>query len=207
MNPFAVLLYILLRILYRRARVPQLLEGWRIAVQSRKDDSSRQEVFETIWNQYHKRILFFIRSMVSDSAEDLMQDVMLKVYKNLETYNPRYSFNGWIYAIARNHCINQLKRRKLPIQGPPPGREDPVMVSDKHDPEGKMIRKELDDKIQAILGSMESEHRQMAFLRFHEGLKCREIARILDLPAGTVKSRLHRIRKTIQEGLEHYYED
>jgi RNA polymerase sigma factor (sigma-70 family) len=187
--------------------VQQLAEGWRIAVQSRKDIRSRQEIFETIWNQYHKRILFFIRGMVSDSAEDLLQDVMLKVYQNLDTYLPRYSFKGWIYTVARNHCINQLKRKKLPLQGQGPGNDERGILSDNHNPEERMIQSELNAHIQILLDSMQPELRQMAFLRFYEGLKCREIARILDMPSGTVKSRLHRIRRTLQEGLEHYVED
>jgi RNA polymerase sigma-70 factor (ECF subfamily) len=54
--------------------------------------------------------------MVKDNAEDLFQDVMLKVYRNLDRYNPLYSFNSWIYSIARNHCLNFINKKRLPVQ-------------------------------------------------------------------------------------------
>jgi len=51
--------------------------------------------------------------MVKENAEDLFQEIMLKVFQNLSTYNPMYSFNTWIYTIARNHCVNYITKRKL----------------------------------------------------------------------------------------------
>lgn len=185
----------------------QLLKNWHIYIQTRKNHQSRQKIFEIIWKQYHKRILYFIRNMVAANAEDMLQDVMLKVYRNLHTYNPRYSFNGWIYTIARNHCFNQLKKRKLPVQDPVNSSENIVIHTDKLNPEKEMIHKELNKKINEIIGAMPYEHCQIAFLRFFEGLKCREIAQILKIPSGTVKSRLHYIRKVLQKKLEQFYEN
>jgi RNA polymerase sigma-70 factor (ECF subfamily) len=71
----------------------------------------QQAIFTEIWKQYHQRLLFFIRPMVGIEAEDLLQEIMLKVYEHLGTYNPFYSLNTWIYAIARNHCLNFLQKK------------------------------------------------------------------------------------------------
>jgi RNA polymerase sigma factor (sigma-70 family) len=186
--------------------VRQFLEGWQIYLKARGDQRTRQDLFRDIWNAYHKRILFFIRNMISGESEDLMQDVMLKVYRNLETFNPRYAFSTWIYAIARNHCINELRKHRPDIRSL--GAED-NLPSQLHpgDPEAALREKELNAEIWKALRRMQPDYSQMAYLRFYEGLKCREIARIMGIPAGTVKSRLFQIRKTLQNALEHYHED
>jgi len=87
-----------------------LVNSWQIFIQCRGSDRSRKKLFNHIWNQYQRRIIFFIHNMVKDNAEDLFQEVMLKVYQNLDKYNPLYSFNTWIYTIARNHCLNYLNK-------------------------------------------------------------------------------------------------
>ena len=184
----------------------QFLEGWQIFLKARGDQNTRQDLFRDIWDAYQKRILYFIRNMVSGDAEDLMQDVMLKVYRNMESYNPKYAFSTWVYAIARNHCINELRKHRPDIR-PLDAGENLPSPSSSGNPEAGLAGSELNAEIRKILRRMQPDYSQMAYLRFFEGLKCREIARIMDIPAGTVKSRLYQIRKTLQNGLERYYED
>lgn len=181
------------------------IKNWQIYIQCRRSEGSRRELFNLIWNQYQRRIIFFIRNMVKDNAEDLFQDVMLKVYRNLDKYNPLYSFNSWIYSIARNHCLNFINKKRLPAQSLESGDESQHGAKENNSPEVESINKELTQKIENVLNTFSEENRQVAFLYFYEELKNREIAQIMDVPTGTVKSRLHKIREILKKDLEKYY--
>ena len=65
---------------------------------------------------YRKQLTFFIRNFVRDEAEDIFQEVMLKVFQNIEKFNPLYPFSTWIYTIARNQSLNYINKRKLPAE-------------------------------------------------------------------------------------------
>ena len=182
--------------------IEYLLSKFRIFIQSRKSDEARHSLFHEIWRQYHKRLLFFIRHMVREDSEDLLQEIMLKVFQNIEHYNPFYSFNTWIYTIAKNHCINFVKKRKLATR---PLTHEPTIDQSlfvNHSPEQEMICRELFDRIDGFFSQLEPTYQQMAFLRFYEGMKIRTIARLLNIPEGTVKSRLYLIKKDLGALLE-----
>ena len=182
-----------------------LVNSWQIFIQCRGSDGSRKKLFNLLWNQYQRRIIFFIQNMVKDNAEDLFQEVMLKVYQNLDKYNPLYSFNTWIYTIARNHCLNYLNKKKISTVNLDRG-VGKYEVKDIDSPEAKSLNKELHQKIENLLGTFSEENRQIAFLRFYEGMKDRDIARVMEVPTGTVKSRLHKIRTILKKDLETFYE-
>lgn len=181
------------------------IKNWQIFIQSRKSESSRKELFDLIWNQYQRRIIFFIRNMVKDNAEDLFQDVMLKVYRNLDKYNPLYSFNSWIYSIARNHCLNFINKKRIATQSLESRNDSQHTGEMNNSPEVNSINKELNQKIEDVLNTFSEENRQVTFLYFYENFKNREIAQIMDVPTGTVKSRLHKIRSILKKDLENYY--
>jgi RNA polymerase sigma-70 factor (ECF subfamily) len=175
---------------------------WKVYFQSRGGLTSREDVFKEIWQRYHRRLFFFIRDMVGEDAEDVIQDIMFKVYQNLERYRPTYSVSTWLYTIARNHCINYLSKCKVKTQNI----LEKIANSSRHSvndtPESLAIRKETVEKIDRFMKQLEPAYRQMAFLRFYEGLKFGEIAQIMDVPVGTVKSRIHLIRKDLKKSLE-----
>lgn len=181
-------------------------ESWTIAIQSRSNTKGRQQLFDKIWKMYHKRLFFFIRNIVPNEAEDLLQEVMLKVYQNLKRYNPLYAFNTWIYTIARNHCINYLNKRKLNSQSINAMKENRWLKNVGSTPESDLLNDEMTRQIEKILSGFEADFRQIAYLRFYEGMTCPNIAKIMNIPNGTVKSRLHGIRKKIKEALEKYNE-
>ena len=184
----------------------KLIESCQIFIQCRGNDSSREKLFNLLWNQYQRRVTFFIQNMVKDNAEDLFQEVMLKVYQNLDKYNPVYSFNTWIYTIARNHCLNYLNKRKLHTVNLDKEEANNFEPINLNSPETQSLNKELHQTIDNILSTFNEDNRQIAFLRFFEGMKNRDIARVMDIPTGTVKSRLHKIRTSIKNELEKYYE-
>lgn len=93
-------------------RLRQYLKKWQDIFDLNQDELTGHKLFNEIWTKYHKRLLFFIKSRLADGAEDVLQEIMLKVYHNLENYNP-ISFNSWIYTVARNHCINSMAKKRL----------------------------------------------------------------------------------------------
>lgn len=179
--------------------------NWQIFIQCRKNEDSRKELFDQIWNQYQGRIVYFIRNMIRDNAEDLFQDIMLKVYQNLERYNPVYSFDTWIYTIARNHCLNHLNRKKISIVNPDSENTETLEGMDNDSPEKIFFDTELRQNIETLLRRLDRDNRQIAFLYYYEGMKNRNIAHIMKIPTGTVKSRLHKIRALLKKDLEKFY--
>lgn len=148
--------------------------------------------------------MFFIRNFVGIDAEDVFQEVMLKVFQNIEKFNPLYSFNTWVYSITRNHCINHLNKRKLPMATEDP--ETSSLASGYTSQEDKLIHKELHREIDRILAEFSEDNQQIVFLRYYEGMKYREIARVMNFSTGTVKSRLHASRSILRKALEAYDE-
>jgi RNA polymerase sigma-70 factor, ECF subfamily len=182
------------------------ISNWQVFILSRGSQESRGRVFNAIWAYYQKRLLFFIGHMTAGNSEDLFQEVMLKVYQNLEKYNPLFSFNTWIYTIARNHCLNHLNKGRLPSGSGINTAEERSIETDCATPEDRALYKELHQTIGATLDRLNDDNRQIAFLRFFEGMKDGDIAGIMNIPAGTVKSRLHLVRQTLKEALEKYHE-
>ena len=134
-------------------------------------DQSRNELFESIWREYQPAMVVFVRSITGLSAqdvEDLVQEIMLKVYGNLHLYNPLRDFKVWIYSVARNHCIDRFRR-----QAGPSGEEaqwnDPAgipLTCAEPNPEEAVIAGELHRIIESYLMSLDSVDRQISFLRF-----------------------------------------
>lgn len=176
----------------------------QVYIQCRGRGETREKLFRTIWNLYQKRLTYFIRNFVKDDTEDVFQEIMLKVFENIKKFNPLYSFNTWIYSIARNHCINHLNKRKPPMT--PGNPESSLPASGDVSSEDKVLRKEFYGEIDRVLATFNEDNQQIAFLRFFEGMKHREIARVMNIPTGTVKSRLHASRSHLKKVLEAYHE-
>jgi len=136
-------------------------------------------------------------------AEDIVQEAMEKVFKGIGTYNPAWSFSTWIYTIARNTCRDRARReRRAPVVRSLtdlPASREPFHL---RTPEQEIIRKEEDRRVEAFFEGVEPETRQIAFLRFHQGMRCAEIAAVMSMPVGTVKFRLHEIRRKLKLHLE-----
>ena len=162
--------------------------------------------FELVWEQYHPRLAVFVSNMVQRENldwEDLVQDIMLKVYKNIHRYDPAYSFTTWFYSIARNHCIDALNKAKtnartinaLKVESKVSGPSD-------DDPERAFFKQTLGRRVQTFIDDLDPLNRKIVFLRFYEALKYREIAAIVGLPDGTVKYRVHLVRQELKQELK-----
>jgi RNA polymerase sigma-70 factor, ECF subfamily len=180
------------------------LEKWIIYWLSRGGEKGREKAFDRIWRLYHGRILYFVRQRAASDAEDLVQEIFIKVFRNLDRFDPSRPFIAWIFAVARNHCINHAaaKRPVLRLLGDS-GKGDEKAV-DSGTPESILIENERDRIIRKALDGLDADSREMAFLRYFEGLKTRQIADVCGLPEGTVKSRLFAIRGALKEALEEH---
>ena len=128
----------------------------------------------------------------------MAQEVLVKVYRNFEKYDSAYSMTTWIYRIARNHCIDTARQHIRKRHAALPDNIEAGGLT----PEETAVTAEETALVESFLDSLERTDRQIAFLRFYEDAKYREIAEVLDIPAGTVKYRVHEIRKGLRAFLQ-----
>ncbi len=175
----------------------------------------RQAAFGELLRRYQRPIFSLVFRMVRDRslAEDLAQEAFIRAFGAIGSYDPRYKFSSWIFKIANNHTIDHLRKRKLDtvsIHGSPharTAREEEetrlVVESGGESPQEYVEHKELGSQIEHAIGKLRPEYRTAILLRHVEGYPYDEIAEIMELPLGTVKTYLHRARSELKEHLAH----
>lgn len=137
-------------------------------------------------------------------AEDLVQDTMVKAFRNWEKFEPGTSARAWLLAILRNTFINAYRReQREPVLMEPEVLEAQAAAhpGEDSDPEGAFFDQIVDARILQALDRLAPEFREVMVLSDVEGLPYAEIAHALDIPVGTVKSRLFRARRQMQNEL------
>jgi RNA polymerase sigma-70 factor (ECF subfamily) len=151
----------------------------------------------------------------AEDAEDLVQESYLKAYKYYDKFQEGTNFKAWLFKILKNTFINNYRRRQ---QRPPQSDfaeiEDSfeTQVSDEvkrriKSPEEQLLEDVLDEDVQRALDELPTDYRMAVVLADLEGFSYKEIAEILELPVGTVMSRLYRGRKLLEESMLHYARD
>jgi RNA polymerase sigma-70 factor (ECF subfamily) len=140
----------------------------------------------------------------NSQAEDLVQDTMLKAYRSWKQYRPGTNAKGWLLTILRNTFINDYRRRKhepiaMDLDVVEPHAIDRSMQE--VDPEGTFFSQIVDDKVLEAIDALPTEFREVLVLSDVEGMRYAEIAETLQIPVGTVKSRLFRARRHLQADL------
>jgi RNA polymerase sigma-70 factor (ECF subfamily) len=158
--------------------------------------------FEVLYSRHASRIRGFIQRFVGDRdwADDLTQEVFLKVYRNPKAFDPRGRFLTWIYAVARNASIDFLRLKKLPsvpIGGA--GRDEIEGVVEPAtaphaQPESIALQRELDGRVREVIGTLSVKLREVFVLCAIQGLSYEDAAEIIGCPVKTVSSRLSRAR-------------
>lgn len=182
------------------------LEGTTILLQAASGRADiRERCFRRLWREYYPRLVVFVRAHggAADEEEDVAQEVMEKVFRALPTYDPAWRFSTWVYTIARNSCRDRARRARTRPQPASlsdlPGSRQP---SHAVTPERELLGKETERQIEEFLAAEEPDTRQIAFLRFHQRLRYGEIARVTGMPVGTVKFRIHDVRRRLRLHLE-----
>jgi RNA polymerase sigma-70 factor, ECF subfamily len=169
--------------------------------------------FEQLFYRYEKRIFSFIRQMIQDrdDSAELTQDTFIKAYHSLRYLKSDNAFSSWLYRIALN-LVRDKTRKYEPnyvcIDEPytdQEGAEFKVEIPDwSANPREVTLQQELQTKIQTAVSSLPKLQREVVILYHIEGLGIEEICTILDIPSGTVKSRLARAREILRIKLETY---
>lgn len=145
----------------------------------------------------------FIFRFVRDRAlaEDLAQEGFLRVYQRLHTYDPARKFSSWFFQVLRNITIDYLRVHRLQTASldalAEEGNQGAAVDRESASPEELAGQGELASAMTAALSRIRPEYREVVVLRYQEGLTHPEIAEILGLPSGTVKTYLHRARKEL----------
>jgi RNA polymerase sigma-70 factor (ECF subfamily) len=169
-----------------------------------------REKFKTLWEYYYPRLLLYTGSFKGLPVEpgDIVQDILLKVFNNLHTYNRLYSLSTWVYNIAKNCLIDAYRKNKRNIRTVS---IDEVNEQDILDKGGaivnKVIEKDSIEECRQCIKSLSKKDQRLIFLKYYEGLNSKEIARIEGVSHNTVRQRLMIIRQHIRKQLGEDYEN
>ena len=173
-----------------------------------------EAAFRELVRRYERPVFSLVYRMVRDRAlaEDLAQETFIKVLNGIKSYRPEFKFSSWIFKVANNAAIDHLRKRSvdtLSLDGAPnattsEGRAaSAIQVGDHREtPLQEVEARELGSAIERAIGRLRPEYRTCILLRHVEGYAYEEIARMLDLPLGTVKTYIHRARNELRGYLE-----
>ena len=166
--------------------------------------------FEALMRHYYPRILNFIYRFVGNhsTAEDLTQEVFMRVYNNARKYRPKSGFQTWIYTIAKNVALNDLRRgRRFAYSLDEPTSGDGHKIyretenSEALSPDEKIIQKEKAVRIRAAIGKLPDNQKVAVILRRYEEFSYAEIAATLNVSDKAVKSLLSRAMQNLKNRL------
>lgn len=164
-----------------------------------------QDAFLVLMRRYEGRLMAYIlrfSGLAREDAEDILQEVFLKAYINLNAFDTDLKFSSWIYRITHNEAINAYRKRKARPQNAEGLDENflsnlPAELKLDHE----VDRRFLEKRMRTVLGKMKLEYREILILRFWEDKDYREISDILKKPMGTVATLLNRAKKAFEEEL------
>ena len=180
--------------------------------------SGREAAYRELVRRYERPVFALLYRMVRDRelAEDLAQETFIKALNAIDSYRPEFKFSSWIFKIANNAAIDHLRRRELDtlsLDGSPHAETPEAMQATalqigarQESPLDAVEARELGGAIEAAIGRLRPEYRSCILLRHVEGRAYEEIAEILDLPLGTVKTYIHRARNELRLALAHLKE-
>jgi RNA polymerase sigma-70 factor (ECF subfamily) len=172
-------------------------------------DGDRQ-AFEQLVRRHQRGLVSHIFRMTGrrDGALDLAQEVFLKVYLSLPSFDPKYRFTTWLYRIASNCAIDQLRKKQPRTCSihPDPDNEgldeiDRTLPGSEPTPDDMLRYRELRGRVEAAILELPADYRQLILLRHRQFCRYDEIARITSLPLGTVKNRIFRAREMMKHQL------
>jgi RNA polymerase sigma-70 factor, ECF subfamily len=174
-----------------------------------------EAAYRELVRRYERPVFSLLYRMVRnrEQAEDLSQETFIKVLNALGSYRPEYKFSSWVFKIANNAAIDYLRKRELDtlsLEGSPhadtPEKLEATALQIGEKAESALdavANKELGGEIERAIAKLRPEYRTCILLRHVEGRAYEEIAEMLDLPLGTVKTYIHRARNELRIALAH----
>ncbi|MEW6305594.1 MAG: sigma-70 family RNA polymerase sigma factor [Verrucomicrobiota bacterium] len=182
-----------------------------LMVRARNGD---MDAFALLVDSYKRSVTNFVSRMLADEreAEDIAQTVFVHAYKSAHRYRPSARFSTWLFTIARNLCLNEIRRRgRHPtdswegMQGDLGDHFDPCIKGARQvSPTDAALRHELEAKVQEALSALPENQRTAMLLCVHEDLSYEEIAGVLDCSPSAIKSLIHRARESLRVRLKPY---
>ena len=180
-----------------------------VGLSRRGDERAARELVE----RFQRPVFSIIYRMVRDreKAEDLTQETFVRTFNNLDRYDHSYKFSSWLFKIAYNLTVDHLRRKELKtisIHGAPDAvtadQQEATSVtleSEGEAPDERIESLELAGQLAEATGRLRDEYRTAILLRHVEGRAYEEIAEIMDIPLGTVKTYIFRARRQLREDL------
>lgn len=175
----------------------------------------REAAFRELIARYERPVLSLIYRLVRDreKAEDLAQDSFIKVLNALDRYDPSYKFSSWMFKIAHNTALDHLRKKgldTLSLDGSPHATTADetaasvlTAISEDETPEEYTANRELGAEIERAIARLRPEYRTAITLWHAEARPYDEIAEIMGVPLGTVKTYIHRARNELKQHLAH----
>lgn len=182
----------------------------------RRVQAGETDAFEVLVRRHEKMIFNLLYRWLGDynEAAETAQEVFLSAYRSIRKFRGESRFSTWLYRIAVNHAKNRQKglnasrHRMTPLESADPEEDGgPVahLPDPGPDPSQEAEQKEIHERVQQWLGSLNADDAVLILLHDLQDVPYEEMAKILDVPIGTVKSRLHRARQALKEKLTPYF--
>jgi RNA polymerase sigma-70 factor, ECF subfamily len=170
-----------------------------------------QDAYRELVKRFERPVYSLIVRMVQDpaTAEDLAQEVFVKAFRRLNTYDPQWKFSSWLFKIAHNTTIDHL-RKGTPETVPLEAEEDDkgkgslsAVLADEtvEGPQAAAERRDLARSLERAISSLRPEYRQAVLMFYAHGASYQDICEVTGLPLGTVKTNLHRARKELAQAM------
>jgi RNA polymerase sigma-70 factor, ECF subfamily len=194
----------------RSQGVPDLTNETALIERCRRQDL---EAFGKLVDAYQNRVFGFVRRMVpnADDAADISQEVFIRAFQSFGRFDGRSSLKSWLFKIAYNLCIDRSRKiartpGELRIEAVSE-EDEPIEIADSRwDPESLAMDQELMQHVEDAIGGLSEKLRSVLLLHDREDMAYEEIAEMLGIPVGTVKSRLFLARNQLQNSLNGYLE-
>lgn len=169
-----------------------------------------ERAYKELVDKYQRALYFHILKMIKDKEQvhDLVQEVFVKAFDNLNIYNTNYAFSTWLYRIATNHTIDYLRKKKLQtlsINEPLKTRDGEMQMQIEDESAGTdrtIIRKQRQEMVQKAIDELPDKYRKVIEMRHMEEKSYQEISEVLDVPLGTVKAHIFRARELLYKALK-----
>lgn len=164
-----------------------------------------RNAFGKIMEKYHARMFSYVKRYVNinEDIQDIVQDIFIKVFKALPNWEPRASFQTWLYTIAKNRCIDHFRahsrRTTYSLDDEEEQIERPIATGLRSNPERVAREKEIGRYIRDALVQLSPKQRDVFILYHYEDLQIKEIAEVLGISEGTVKVHHHRAMNKLKD--------
>jgi RNA polymerase sigma-70 factor (ECF subfamily) len=164
--------------------------------------------FEILVRRHQRTIFNLVYRLLGDydEAAEVAQEVFLSAYKSIGQFRGDANFSTWLYRIGLNHAstrrksLNNTQQHHVPLDG------TEVIADGAVDPEKSFEHKEIQQRVQQALNSLDPDDARIILLRDLQDVPYEDVAELLDIPVGTVKSRLHRARQALKANLAPYFQ-